>query len=78
MSGATGRCSPDTQPPTAPAHSGWGHLSAGQNKNAHSGEEQGNKIKGERAEHVLFSVYLESAAVDYGSSWFTQFLQHVP
>lgn len=42
MGGATGHCFPDTQPPTAPVHSEWGHLSAGQNnknkKHTHSVE----------------------------------------
>lgn len=63
MGGATGHCSPDTLPPTAPAHSEWGHLSAGRNtekkKCTHSEEKQDGKIKGKTAERdFLFTLNL--------------------
>ena len=74
MGEAAGHCSPDTQPPTAPAHSVWGHLSTTTTTTKNGQSDR----KWERAELVFVHVdYLESAAVDYGSGWLTELFQHI-
>lgn len=82
MAAAGGHCSPDTQPPKAPAHSVWGHLSTTQSIKKiqtfiYLKENTRNVFKNTNRKLCSCGDYLESTAVYHSSCWLTELLEHI-